>query len=156
MLTSANSHFFAMNEIPFFSWRRWNKLLDANFNSEFFPSPGPVWDKSLIPFAAFLEEHMEVFAGDLAKILSVPGLFEMLWQMERNAEGNDHWRIEDWQLIELADTREEEPFKEACKIANATCELLLSRPEIGGCDHAWAGLALLRPGGLIKAHMGMG
>lgn len=156
MLSAANTHFAQMVQMPFFASRGWQRLLDANFNSEFYPSPGPTWENSLIPFAAFLEANFLTFLADLDRIRNVPGLFELLWQMERNAEGNDHWRLDDWQLIELADTREEEPFKQACQIARATCDLLISRPEVGGCKHAWAGFALLRAGGQIKAHMGMG
>eukprot|EP00928_Gymnodinium_smaydae_P065940 TRINITY_DN49000_c0_g1_i1.p1 TRINITY_DN49000_c0_g1~~TRINITY_DN49000_c0_g1_i1.p1 ORF type:complete len:431 (-),score=73.84 TRINITY_DN49000_c0_g1_i1:8-1300(-) len=156
MLRRAREHFEAMMRLPFFAWRGWRQPLDMNFNSEYYPSPGPVWDKHLIPFAAWLEENYHVFQKDLARIRSNPGLFDMLSNLERNAEGNDHWRLDDWTLIELADTREEEPFKQSCQFANATCSLLVGRPEVGGCDHAWAGFARMRAGGLIKAHMGMG
>lgn len=156
MLTSANDHFSLMMRLPFFASRNWNNLLDMNFNSEIYPSPGPVWNETLIPIAKWMEENFDTFLADLKRILSVPGLFEFFWHTERNAEGNDHWGLDDWQLVELADTREEEPFKQACRFANGTCNLLMQRPEIGGCGHAWAGFARLRAGALIKAHMGMG
>eukprot|EP00927_Polykrikos_kofoidii_P025308 TRINITY_DN22767_c0_g1_i1.p1 TRINITY_DN22767_c0_g1~~TRINITY_DN22767_c0_g1_i1.p1 ORF type:complete len:431 (-),score=52.37 TRINITY_DN22767_c0_g1_i1:140-1432(-) len=155
MLAKANVHFAEMVRFPFFASRGWKHPLDMNFNSERFPSPGPVWDKELVPFAAWLKQTMPVFVADMDRIRNEPGLFKLLQNIERNAEGNDHWRLDDWELIELADTREEEPFKRSCEFANATCAALLSRPEVGGCGHAWAGFARMRPGGWIKAHMGI-
>ncbi|CAE7303327.1 ODA11 [Symbiodinium natans] len=154
VLRNASEHFSQMMRHPYFSRFPWQHPHDMNFNHEMFPSPGPVWPSKMLPIESWLEEHFAIFREELDALLQHAGLFDALHEAERNAEGQDHARDTDWTVLELADTREEEPWKlAACSQVPRTCRLLQSRPEFQ-CDHAAAYINRMRPGAWIKPHMG--
>eukprot|EP00746_Dinoflagellata_sp_MGD_P099296 gnl/MRDRNA2_/MRDRNA2_40378_c0_seq1.p1 gnl/MRDRNA2_/MRDRNA2_40378_c0~~gnl/MRDRNA2_/MRDRNA2_40378_c0_seq1.p1 ORF type:complete len:327 (-),score=51.77 gnl/MRDRNA2_/MRDRNA2_40378_c0_seq1:209-1138(-) len=154
LLRKANIHFVEMMKLPYFLPRSWTGVYDINYNSERYPSPGPRWPDEQVPLLKFLEASYEVFRKDLEKIRKEQGLFDLLQYLERNAEGNDHAREDDWDIVELADTREDEQWKEhACQFTRQTCDLLRERPEFQ-CDHAAAYYNRMRPGAWIKPHIG--
>lgn len=154
VIRNSAAHFREMMSMPYFAQRRWASPYDMNYNEELYPSPGPVWPSSALPLVSWLEENFATFRSDLDAIRAVPGLFDELHQLERNAEGQDHAREEDWTVVELADTREDEPWKERiCAHARRSCDLLRARPELQ-CDHAAAYMNRMRSGAWIKPHMG--
>jgi len=154
VLQRASAHFKAMMTMPYFSRFPWSSPYDMNLNSELYSSPGPVWNVKHVPLTEWLETNYATFRQELDAVLSVPGLFAHLHHLERNAEGQDHAPEDDWMVLELGDTREDEPWKaSSCALFKQSCELLRSRPELS-CDHAAAYVNSMRPGARIKPHMG--
>eukprot|EP00421_Protoceratium_reticulatum_P028467 CAMPEP_0168478138 /NCGR_PEP_ID=MMETSP0228-20121227/62785_1 /TAXON_ID=133427 /ORGANISM="Protoceratium reticulatum, Strain CCCM 535 (=CCMP 1889)" /LENGTH=245 /DNA_ID=CAMNT_0008494353 /DNA_START=36 /DNA_END=770 /DNA_ORIENTATION=- len=70
ILERALAVFDQMKGLPYYApWAHWQSPYDINFNEEWFPGTapaGPVWDRSLVPLAAFLEEHFSVLSAELA------------------------------------------------------------------------------------------
>eukprot|EP00928_Gymnodinium_smaydae_P062013 TRINITY_DN45966_c0_g1_i1.p1 TRINITY_DN45966_c0_g1~~TRINITY_DN45966_c0_g1_i1.p1 ORF type:complete len:371 (+),score=37.94 TRINITY_DN45966_c0_g1_i1:145-1257(+) len=150
--------FAAMKNVPYhsnFGDIGWRQPTDIALNDELYPRTfGAVWPKEHVPFGMFLEEHYEVFKADLEAILAQDGLFDYLRQLDRNAEGLAVWPPDTRGHVELLSTREQVPFKAGCSVANATCALLASRPELVNCPRAAAFFARLRPGAWLKPHLG--
>jgi len=90
----------------------------------------------------------------MGAILADDGLFELLRQLDRNAEGLAVWPPDTRGHVELINSREDPPYRSACSIANKTCALLSSRPELISCPRAAAFFARLRPSAWLKPHLG--
>lgn len=134
----------------------WSRPQDMAFNHELYPNYyGAVWPKEQVPLAAFLEAHYEAFRADLESILASSGLFDHLRELERNAEGLSVWPPGTRKHIELADLREDEPWKgQLCHFAPRTCELMRTRPEVAQCPRAAVMIARLGPRAWLKPHYG--
>jgi len=158
VLSFAADCFRRMRELPFYatSGVGWTEPRGMAFNHELYPNFfGPIWPKSEVPLAAFLEQHFTEFHSDLAQILADKELFNQLGNLERNAEGLSVWPPGQRKHIELADLREEESWKaQLCHFAPKTCSLLRSRPEIAECPRAAVMVARLSPGAWLKPHFG--
>jgi len=158
VLSWASQVFRVMSSLPYFALGgfRWTRPLDMAFNHELYPNAfGPVWPKENVPLARYLESKFDDFRADLDAILASPGLFDRLRELERNAEGLSVWPPGSRKHIELADLREDEPWKaQLCQFANTTCELLRQRPEVSECPRAAVMIARLSPGAWLKPHYG--
>lgn len=161
-LREATSLMQVMRELPFFeTFRLLGASLqephDMNYNMDYYPhvNVGPVWPKEWVPLASFLEEHFDVFLAELQQFRDA----ETFWGLHRAAfvsETQFTPQDEDWQTVYLF--MNQKFVEQNCKVAPRTCELLRSRPELGGCraSSAGAGFVRLRPGARLKPHFGNG
>lgn len=154
MLAKADSLFHTMMSYSFFSFRNWTAIYELNTNSHVFDGSvrqRPIWPNEHIPLAGFLEANSQVFQDELAYILE-NNLFDTLYFAGRVSMTQFSGRRESWAPLNLIHNRELAPH--ACAVANRTCELLLSRPEIARCDarDVGAAFARLQPGMGIKPH----
>mmetsp|Transcript_9010 Transcript_9010/g.28065 ORF Transcript_9010/g.28065 Transcript_9010/m.28065 type:complete len:992 (+) Transcript_9010:105-3080(+) len=159
-LERALAAFDQMKRLPYYApWAHWQGPYDMNFNEEWFSgmSPsGPVWDKSLVPLAKFLEDGFQTFAGELDSLLD-RGLFDDLHFEGMRAEGQDTAPDGGWRAVELMALSPQEPGRwatPACRELPRTCASLEGRPELQGCQHASASLVRLRAGGRLKPQFG--
>ncbi|CAK9022089.1 Aspartate beta-hydroxylase domain-containing protein 2 [Durusdinium trenchii] len=155
LLQRGNDLFEELQQYPFFSFRKWENLYDINTNSHVFPEgfrQRPVWPNSAVPLAGWLEENYQTFREDLDLILN-RSLFDTLYFMGHVSMTQFSGRRESWAPLNLIHNRELAPH--ACEVANRSCDLLRSRPEIARC-HAkdvGAAFARLQPGMGIKPHL---
>ncbi|CAE8618585.1 unnamed protein product, partial [Polarella glacialis] len=155
LLQHSDDLFRQLMPYPFFSFRNWNSVYDINTNSHVFPenvNQRPLWPNSAIPLALWLEENAHVFRQDLEYILE-NDLFDTLYFQGHVSMTQFSGKRESWAPLNLIHNKVTAPH--ACKVANRSCELLLSRPEIARCDakDVGAAFARLHPGMGIKPHL---
>jgi len=153
-LQKADSLFHELMPYPYFSFRKWESVYDINTNSHVFSGPirqMPVWPTESIPLAGWFEENAHVFKADLDLIIE-NNLFDALYFAGHVSMTQFSPRRESWAPLNLIHNKNIAP--NACKVANQSCELLLSRPEIAQCDakDVGAAFARLQPGMSIKPH----
>lgn len=154
LLGKADELFHELNSYSFFNFRRWKSLYDINTNSHVFPElvgQRPIWPNEALPIAGWLEENFQVFKDDLDSIIE-NNLFDTLYFAGHVSMTQFGPKRESWAPLNLIHNRKLAPH--ACQVANRTCELLLTRPEIAECDAKDAGAAFARllPGMGIKPH----
>merc|ERR1719316_758622 len=115
----------------------------------------PYWEKEL-PLAAWLEEQYPVFKRELLAVLQDKELSKVFTQ-------NDHTLLTKgtWGEQKLYDGK---TWKPVCRVANQSCELLKTRPELMGTFPAEkshnvhlpkeTGYFRLKPGTNLKPHTG--
>jgi hypothetical protein len=115
----------------------------------------PYWEADL-PLAVWLEKHYPVFKRELLAVLEDKELSKVFTQ-------NDHTLLTQgtWGEQKLYDGK---TWKQVCRVAVETCELLKTRPELMGTFPAdkthnvhlpkETGYFMLRPGTNLKAHTG--
>jgi len=154
LLQKSHNLFEELMVYPFFSFRKWKSVYDINTNSHVFSGPivqRPLWPTERVPIARWFEENYAVFREDLDFIVK-NDLFDTLYFAGHVSMTQFSGRRESWAPLNLIHNRK--IAEHACKVANRTCELLLSRPEIARC-HAHdvgAAFARLQPGMGIKPH----
>lgn len=155
LLQRGNELFEELRQYPFFSFRKWQALYDINTNSHVFPEgfqQRPVWPNSAVPLAGWLEANYHIFREDLDTILN-QSLFDTLYFMGHVSMTQFSGRRESWAPLNLIHNRELAPH--ACQVAQRSCALLQSRPEIARCNakDVGAAFARLQPGMGIKPHL---
>lgn len=153
LLAQANGHFDALRRLPFFSFQKWRTLYEINTNSHIFPGPvnRPVWPNKAVPIAQWLESNFHVFRAELDYILEHDLFDSLYWQGQVSFTQFSPKRL-DWTPLNLIHNKE--PASNACQVANRSCELLLTRPELARCGAKDVGAAFARllPGAGIKSH----
>jgi len=155
LLQQAQKLFLELREYPFFSFRHWQSVYDINANSHVFPEgvqQRPIWPKPSVPLATWLEEHFSVFRDDLDFIVN-RSLFDTLYFSGQVSMTQFSGKRESWAPLNLIHNGELAP--NACQVAQRSCELLKSRPEIARCSakDVGAAFARLQPGMGIKPHL---
>eukprot|EP00930_Biecheleria_cincta_P104891 TRINITY_DN97367_c0_g1_i1.p1 TRINITY_DN97367_c0_g1~~TRINITY_DN97367_c0_g1_i1.p1 ORF type:complete len:324 (+),score=50.54 TRINITY_DN97367_c0_g1_i1:131-973(+) len=155
LLAQADALFLELREYPFFSFRKWQSVYDINANSHVFPEgvpQRPIWPNSAVPLALWLEEHFSVFRQELDLIIN-NSMFDTLYFSGQVSMTQFSGRRESWAPLNLIHNGELAP--NACQVAQQSCELLRSRPEIARCGakDVGAAFARLEPGMGIKPHL---
>eukprot|EP00927_Polykrikos_kofoidii_P043027 TRINITY_DN37080_c0_g1_i1.p1 TRINITY_DN37080_c0_g1~~TRINITY_DN37080_c0_g1_i1.p1 ORF type:complete len:898 (+),score=113.63 TRINITY_DN37080_c0_g1_i1:52-2745(+) len=154
--------FDEMKRLPYFApFGHWQDAYDINFNELWFPAAqqsGPVWEKSRVPLAEFLENSLGLIQAEFSSLLHGDA-FEQLHFENSRAEAEDHSPAGSRHAVHLMtgvviaqgqnvwDTA-------ACRQMPRTCAKLALRPELQGCRHASASLVRLRAGGRLKPNFG--
>jgi len=154
LLSQAHSLFQQLLPYPYFSFRGWKSIYDINSNSHIFPEhvrQRPIWANEDIPLARWLEANYPVFRADMDYIIE-HNLFDSLYFQGRVSMTQFSGRRESWAPLNLIHNKELAPV--ACQVANKSCELLRTRPEIAACDakDVGAAFARLQPSMGIKPH----
>eukprot|EP00927_Polykrikos_kofoidii_P038580 TRINITY_DN32994_c0_g1_i1.p1 TRINITY_DN32994_c0_g1~~TRINITY_DN32994_c0_g1_i1.p1 ORF type:complete len:903 (+),score=121.79 TRINITY_DN32994_c0_g1_i1:160-2709(+) len=154
--------FDEMKRLPYYATlKHWQNPYDINFNEEWFPRvqpSGPVWDKSRIPLAGFLESNLDLIASELDVVMQ-RAAFEQVHFESLRAEAEDYAPEENWHAIQLMSGPYDSKTKSAwdttaCRLMPETCKKLASRPELQGCQHLGAAVVRLRPGVRVKPYFG--
>merc|ERR550534_488525 len=154
LLQRSQELFKELNEYPFFSFRKWNSIYDINTNSHVFSGPirqRPIWPTAGLAIAEWFESNFQVFKDDLDFIVQ-NNLFDTLYFAGHVSMTQFSGKRESWAPLNLIHNRALAPH--ACQVANRSCELLASRPEIARCNahDVGAAFARLQPGMGIKPH----
>merc|ERR1740117_2902763 len=91
----------------------------------------PIWPNKAVPLAGWFEQNFHVFQEDLDFIIR-NNLFDTLYFAGHVSMTQFSGKRESWAPLNLIHNKVIAPH--ACAVANRTCELLLSRPEISKCN----------------------